>query len=171
MGRRVGLDDPQRSLPTPTILRFCDSRSPERARGVPHAGSVHAPRAFFCPKEPGAQPVPRQPAAWWRRQGVTPALCRAEPRQPVGPLQWWGCLLLRTSRSLLPARVRGQRGAGARGPVGLESAAPGYGGGSVPAARHAKQGPGDCTAIPYAEASRRVGPDDPQRSLPTPTIL
>jgi len=23
--RRVGLDDPQRSLPTPTILWFCDS--------------------------------------------------------------------------------------------------------------------------------------------------
>ena len=26
-GRRVGLDDPQRSLPTPTILWFCDSVS------------------------------------------------------------------------------------------------------------------------------------------------
>ena len=25
LGRRVGLDDPQRSLPTPTILWFCDS--------------------------------------------------------------------------------------------------------------------------------------------------
>ena len=25
-GRRVGLDDPQRSLPTPTILWFCDGR-------------------------------------------------------------------------------------------------------------------------------------------------
>ena len=25
LGRRVGLDDPQRSLPTPTILLFCDS--------------------------------------------------------------------------------------------------------------------------------------------------
>ena len=31
-GRRVGLDDPQRSLPTPTILWFCD---PERA-GAEH---------------------------------------------------------------------------------------------------------------------------------------
>ena len=26
LGRRVGLDDPQRSLPTPTILWFCDSQ-------------------------------------------------------------------------------------------------------------------------------------------------
>ena len=33
-GRRVGLDDPQRSLPTPTILWFCDSASKHSMGGI-----------------------------------------------------------------------------------------------------------------------------------------
>ena len=55
-GRRVGLDDPQRSLPTPTILWFCDSvilwlaRMPfppqrsARTVAITHQRSLETPR-------------------------------------------------------------------------------------------------------------------------------
>ena len=49
-GRRVGLDDPQRSLPTPTILWFCDSVTPVTSshRDAPQ-GPVAAVASRLCP--------------------------------------------------------------------------------------------------------------------------